>query len=148
MPELAEFTFDLPSTPAAQRGLVFGQRLRDLFRRAWNHASHRMEGPDGLMVRHPIMGYMSLRDFHYYERAHALQRALPELQDILFFGGRAHSQRVWQAMIDKGIDPRTRTPLAAAGSGSRASTRSLAAAGIPQTPSSARAARKKRGKRG
>ena len=74
--------------------------------------------------------------------------ALPELKDILIFGGRAHSQRVWQAIIDKGIDPRTQTPLAAAGSGSRASTRSLAAAGIPQTPSSARAARKKRGKRG
>ena len=137
----------MPSAPAAQRGLVFGQRLRDLFRRAWNYASETMEGPDGRMVRHPVMGYMSLRDFHFYERAHALQRAVPELKDILFFGGRAHSGRAWQAMIDKGIDPRTQTPLAAAGSGSRARTRSLTKAGIPPTPTSARA-RKKRGKRG
>ena len=147
VPELAEFTFDHPSAPAAQRGLVFGRRLRDLFRRAWHYADGTVK-IGGRDVRHPYLGYMSLRDYFYFERAHALQRALPELKDILIFGGRAHSQRVWQAIIDKGIDPRTQTPLAAAGSGSRASTRSLAAAGIPQTPSSARAARKKRGKRG
>jgi len=147
MPELAEFTFDRPSAPAARRGLVFGQRLRDLFRRAWHYADGTVEGPDGRGVKHPVLGYMSLRDFFYFERAHALQCALPELKDILIFGGRAHSERVWQAMIKKGIDPRTQTPLAAAGSGSRARTRSLAKAGIPPTPTSARA-RKKRGKRG
>ena len=106
VPELAQFTIDLPPSPAAKRGLVFGQRLRDLFRRAWTYAHISVRWTEDQFVRHPVLGYLSHRDEYYLSRAMALVDALPELEDIIIFKGRAHSQRKWQAMVEAGIDVR------------------------------------------